>query len=63
MYMACSSAKQLLIITMIISVGIMIATILFRRPLLQVLFGSIDADVMRNALIYLAIITIVGQKN
>lgn len=55
--MACSSAKQLLYITLLISVGIMLVTLLFRRPLLKLLFGSIDDDVMRNALIYLIIST------
>jgi putative MATE family efflux protein len=53
--MACSSAKQLLYITLFISFIIMLLTILFRRPLLRLLFGSIDAEVMKNALIYLVI--------
>jgi putative MATE family efflux protein len=51
--MACSSAKQLLYITFLISIGIMLLTILFRRPLLEILFGSIDEDVMRSALLFL----------
>lgn len=52
---ACSSAKQLLFVTLLISVGIMFLTILFRRPLLHLLFGSIDEVVMKNAIIYLII--------
>jgi MATE family, multidrug efflux pump len=53
--MACSSAKQLIYITVIISVFITLLTILFRRSLLSLLFGSIDEAVMKNALIYLVI--------
>lgn len=53
--MACSSAKQLVYITVIISVFIMIITILFRRQLLSLLFGSIDEEVMKNALTYFMI--------
>lgn len=56
--MACSSAKQLIYITFIISLFIMILTMIFRRPLLVLLFGSIEEEVMRNALTYLVITAI-----
>ncbi len=49
------AADQLLMITVLISVAIMLLTLLGRRPLLAALFGSVKADVMENALIYLVI--------
>ncbi len=52
---ACRAADQLLMITGLISLGLMILTLAGRRPLLSLLFGSIEADVMENALIYLII--------
>lgn len=52
---ACESAGQLLIITVMISAGIMGITILFKRPLLRLFFGSIEEAVMKNALTYLLI--------
>ncbi len=52
---ACSAADQLMMITVLISIGFMSLTLAARRPLLSVLFGSIEADVMENALIYLVI--------
>ncbi len=52
---ACTCADQLIMITSLISVGIVAVTLLCRRPLLSVLFGSIEADVMENALVYLII--------
>ncbi|PXV84733.1 putative MATE family efflux protein [Lachnotalea glycerini] len=53
--LACSSAKQLIYITVLISLGIMVLTIVFRIPLLNLLFGTIDHDVMKNAITYLII--------
>lgn len=52
---ACHAADQLIMITVLISLGLTLLTLLGRRPLLAVLFGSIEADVMENALIYLVI--------
>lgn len=52
---ACNAADQLLMITGLISIGIMALTLVGRQPLLALLFGSIEADVMENALIYLII--------
>ncbi|MEY8320072.1 MATE family efflux transporter [Lachnospiraceae bacterium 46-61] len=52
---ACSSAYQLLLITIIISVFVMMVMLLFKRSLLKLLFGEIEPDVMKNAIIYLNI--------
>lgn len=52
---ACRCADQLIMITVVISIGIMVFTLAGKRPLLSVLFGSIEADVMDNALTYLII--------
>lgn len=52
---ACKSAKQLLYTVLIGSTCIMVLVVLVRNPLLRLFFGSIEADVMENALIYLLI--------
>lgn len=52
---ACEAANQLLVVTGLIAVGVMTLAIMFRRGLLGLLYGSIEADVMKNALIYLVI--------
>lgn len=52
---ALSSAVQLMIITVWISFAIMILSLFFRSSLLRLFFGSIDQDVMENALIYFTI--------
>lgn len=52
---ACEAANQLLMVTGLISVVVMAVTILFRRSFLGLLYGSIEADVMKNALIYLVL--------
>lgn len=52
---ACRCADQLILITAVISIGIMVFTLVGKRPLLSVLFGSIETDVMDNALTYLII--------
>ena len=54
---ACRSAKQLVYTAGLITIGISILMLLFRKPLLQLFFGQIDADVMECALIYLVIST------
>lgn len=46
------SAKQLLLITAGSSLVIMIACLATQKPLLRVLFGSIEPSVMENAIIY-----------
>lgn len=52
---ACHSAKQLLYTVSVVSIVIAAAIILAKRPLLRLFFGSIEADVMENAVIYLLI--------
>ena len=49
------SAKQLLIVAVSISIVVAIICVLSRRQLLSILFGSIEAEVMNNALIYFVI--------
>lgn len=55
---ACRSAKQLLYTVVSITIVISVFIVFLRIPLLNLLFGRIEADVMRNALIYLVISTI-----
>lgn len=52
------SAKQLLYTVLVAGVLITVIVVLLRKPLLQLFFGSIEADVMENALIYLTITAI-----
>ncbi len=49
---ACLSANQLLMITLIISVGIMLFSIALRGQILRLMFGNIDSNVMENAMTY-----------
>ncbi len=49
------SAKQLLYVAFAVSVVITIPVMIFREPLLRLLFGAMEDDVMQNALIYLLI--------
>lgn len=55
---ASRSAGQLLMISTVISVAMTIPIILFRKPLLGLLFGKIEADVMSACEIYLLITTL-----
>ena len=52
---ACRCAWQLLYTTLSISLLISLAVILCRRPMLRLFFGSIEDDVMTDAIIYLMI--------
>lgn len=52
---ACRSAKQLIYTACLFAVIIMVCVIFLRRPILSVLFGKIERDVMDNALVYLVI--------
>lgn len=52
------SAKQLLYTVLVAGILITVIVVLLRKPLLQLFFGSIEADVMENALIYLTITAI-----
>ena len=49
---ACSSAKQLVFISVIISIFLMIITIFTRRLMLRGIFGNIADDVMQSADVY-----------
>jgi putative MATE family efflux protein len=46
------AAKQLLYTVTLMSVLMMLVTLFFRRPIISVIYGSIDRDVMDSALIY-----------
>lgn len=52
---ACEAANQLLVVTALISAVVMAFAIVFRQGLLRLLYGSIEADVMKNALTYLVL--------
>lgn len=53
--LACRSVNQLFFSTAVISVTVMAVVLLFRHGLLRLFFGSIDDDVMGNALVYLVL--------
>lgn len=52
---ACRSAKQLLWVNTLITVGISLLVIAGHRLILNLFFGRIEEDVMRNAILYLII--------
>jgi len=52
---ASEAARQLIYLVTIISTVIMIFTLAFRTPLLSLIYGRLEADVMENALIYLLV--------
>ena len=52
---ACSAARQLYFVVTCISVALSILVMLVRVPLLRLLFGSIEQDVMESALTYLTV--------
>lgn len=52
---ACESAKQLTIVTVLISLVIMSLCLIFKRQILDLFFGDIDSDVMDNAITYFTI--------
>ena len=54
---ALESSSQLLMISTVFSVALLILIVLFREPLLRLLFGKIEADVMRACDGYLLITT------
>lgn len=49
------AAEQVTLAVFVISVTISISCILFHRPLLQVIFGEIEKEVMRDSIIYFQI--------
>lgn len=52
---ACDAARQLYLVVIAISLGIAVLIMLLRAPLLRLLFGSIEDDVMASALTYLTV--------
>lgn len=52
---ACRSARQLICTAGLIAIAVMLLSVLFHRPVLRLLFGGIEADVMQNAIIYMVI--------
>ena len=50
--MACLAADQLLLVTTLISLGIMALSLLGNGLILDLLYGSIESDVMHNASVY-----------
>ncbi len=50
--MANKSARQALFIITAISVFIVVLGLAFRAPLLSFIFGKVDADVMKNSMVY-----------
>lgn len=52
---ACRSARQLVYTAGAITVAVAVLVILLRRPIMTLFFGSIEEEVMKNAIIYLII--------
>ena len=52
---ACDAAKQLYLVVTVISLAISALIMAFREPLLRLLFGTIEDDVMQSALTYLTV--------
>ena len=49
---ACRAAGQLLFVTVLVSLAVTAAALVGNRPLLMVIFGHVEQDVMDNAVIY-----------
>lgn len=49
------SASQLLVVSVLFSVVIMVLILLFNEPLMRLMFGRVEADVMESCVIYLRI--------
>lgn len=52
---ACDASRQLYLVVIAISLGMAVLVMLLRTPLLRLLFGSIEDDVMDSALTYLTV--------
>ena len=52
---ACDASKQLYLVVTVIALIISTLVMLFRAPLLRLLFGTIEDDVMQSALTYLTV--------
>lgn len=53
--LACRAAEQLITVAAVISSGLTAFCLLFRAPILRLLFGEVEADVMGNAMVYFLI--------
>ncbi len=54
----CEAAKQLLYSTTLVALAVTVIVLVFRVPLLNVLFGDAEASVMNNAISYFSIIAL-----
>ena len=52
---ACNSSRQLIVTSAVFALGVMAVCMAACRPILSFFFGSIEADVMQNAQLYLLI--------
>lgn len=50
--MACQAGKQLVLSVTALSVVVTVLCLVLRRPLLSLIFGSVEAEVMANSLTY-----------
>ena len=55
---ACNAAKQLIYASALAASAIAVSVLLFRVPLLHLLFGDVEESVMRNALSYFTIVSV-----
>ena len=55
---ACEAAKQLIYASAAAAAAITVTVLIFRVPLLNLLFGDVEASVMRNALAYFTIVSL-----
>lgn len=53
--LACRSAEQLITVAAVISAAFTLISLLFRAQILRILFGTVEADVMQNAMVYFLI--------
>ena len=51
-YNAQKAVKQLIWVVFAVAVAISAITLVFRKPILSLIFGSLEEDVMKNALVY-----------
>ncbi len=52
---ACHAAEQLITVSVVISTALTLISLLFRAQILRLLFGTVEADVMENAMVYFLI--------
>ncbi|MCR5742192.1 MAG: MATE family efflux transporter [Lachnospiraceae bacterium] len=49
---ACKGANQEMLLCVLLSTVIMVIALVFNRPLLRLIFGAVEEEVMKNAIIY-----------